>query len=233
MRLSWCSASRAAPAAISCSAYGDAVPDARYWGTLVVLGVAGLAARLVRGGPLLGRHPSVLGPLDLALATVALLALGFHCTAMFFPSAVTVPATGVAAGAVRELGGASQVAYWVPAGLLLVAVRRAWIPLLVAEGGALVAVGATMFWDVGLSAHLVALAASVAVTVVYQGGHHHGSPARRPATRASSPWIGSVTAGSSPSAAGGRTTRAERRLTFWASGLAWRLRRDGTGRITG
>ncbi len=142
------------------------MPDARYWGALVVLMLAGLAVRVVRGGPLLRRHRSVLGRLGLVFAVVALLALGFHCAAMFFPSVVAVvPATGAAADAVRELGVVSQVAYWVPAGVLLFALRRAWGPLLVAEGGVLLAVGATMFWDVGLLAHLVALAGSVAVTV--------------------------------------------------------------------
>ena len=108
----------------------------------------------------------MLGRIDLALAAVALLALGFHCTAMFFPSVVAaVPGAGGAAGTVRELGVASQAAYWVPSVLLLFALRRAWAPLLVAETVVLLAVGATMFWDFGLPAHLAAIAASVAVTV--------------------------------------------------------------------
>ena len=52
-----------------------------------------------------------------------------------------------------------------PAALLLFAPRRVWAPLLVAEAAALVAVDATMFWDLGLLAHLAAIAGSVAVTV--------------------------------------------------------------------
>lgn len=144
-----------------------AVPDARYWVAPVVLVVIGLAARAVRGGPLLPARTFVLGRLDLAVAVVAFLALGFHCAAMFFPSVVAaVPGTDGAARAVRELGVASQVAYWVPAGLLLLALRRAWAPLLVAETVVLLAVGATMFWDFGLPAHLIAIAGSVATTVV-------------------------------------------------------------------
>ncbi len=142
------------------------MPDARYWGALLVLALAGLAVRVVRRGPLLRGRPVVMGRADALVALLALLGLGFHCAAMFFPSVVAaVPATEGAAEAVRALAAASQVAYWVPAGLLLLALRRAWPPLLVAEAGVLLAVGATMFWDVGLLVHLVALAASVAVTV--------------------------------------------------------------------
>ena len=142
------------------------MPDARYWVALVVLVVVGLAVRVLRGGPLLpAARTSVLGRLDLVVALVAFLALGFHCAAMFFPSVVAAPGTDGAARAVRELGAASQVAYWVPAVLLLVALRRAWAPLLFAETVVLLAVGGTMFWDFGLPAHLIAIAGSVATTV--------------------------------------------------------------------
>ncbi len=134
-----------------------------YWSALVVLVVAGAGARVVRGRPLLPARTFVLGRLDLAVAVVALLALGFHCASMFFPSMVAW--TGAADDMVRELGTTSRVAYWMPAGLLLFALRRAWTPLLVAEAAALVAVGATMFWDFGLPAHLTAIAGWVAVTV--------------------------------------------------------------------
>lgn len=142
------------------------MPDTWFWSALVVLVVAGLAVRLLRGSPVLPTRMFALGRGDLVVAVVALLALGFHCAAMFFPTVVAaVPGTGGAAEAVRRLGAASQVAYWVPAVLLLFALRRAWAPLLVAETAVLVAVGATMFWDFGLPAHLAAIAASVAVTV--------------------------------------------------------------------
>lgn len=140
--------------------------DYQYWGALVVLVAAGLGTRFVRGRPLLPARTFVPGRLDLAGASVALVALGFHCAAMFFPSLVeVVPGTDRAAGMVRELGATSQAAYWIPAGLLLLALRRAWPPLLIAEAVALLAVGATMFWDFGLPAHLAAIAGSVAVTV--------------------------------------------------------------------
>jgi len=107
-----------------------------------------------------------MGRIDLGVALVALLALGFHCAAMFFQSVtLAVPGTDGAVRAVNELGTVSQVAFWVPALLLVLALRRAWTPLLLVETCALIAVGVTMFWNYGLSVHLVAIAVSVAVTV--------------------------------------------------------------------
>jgi len=142
------------------------MPNALYWSALGLLAIIGLAARLLHGRALLGRRAAPMGREDLAVALVALLALGFHCAAMFFRSvALTVPGTDGAVAAVRELGTVSQIAFWFPGVLLLVAVRRAWAPLLIAETGALTAVGVTMFWDFDLSVHLVALAVSVVVTV--------------------------------------------------------------------
>lgn len=106
-----------------------------------------------------------LGRLDLALVVVTLLALGLHCAAMFFPAAVAaVPVSDDAAEAVRDLGAASQAAYWLPAGVLVLALRRAWTPLLVAEVSVLLAVGITMFWSFSLTTHLVTIAGSVVVT---------------------------------------------------------------------
>lgn len=144
---------------------GSPVPNAQYWTALVLVAVAGLAVRVTHGEVLLRQRAAPLGRLDLAVVLVALLALGFHCAAMFFRSVVAaITGADDAIVAVSELGTASQVAYWVPAGLLLIALRRAWAPLLIAEGGVLLAVGATMFWDFGLRAHLVAIAGAVAVT---------------------------------------------------------------------
>jgi hypothetical protein len=68
------------------------------------------------------------------------------------------------AEAVRDLGAVSQIAYWVPAALLLLVLRRAWTPVLAAEATVLTLVGVTMFWSFGLTTHLVAVAGSVAVT---------------------------------------------------------------------
>ena len=49
-------------------------------------------------------------------------------------------------------------------GKLLLALRRAWAPVLAAEATVLLVVGVTMFWSFGVTAHLVAIAGSVAVT---------------------------------------------------------------------
>ncbi len=120
--------------------------------------------RVLNGRPLSSRLLP-LGRLDLALVVVTLLALGFHCAAMFFPAAVAaVPVSDDAAEAVRDLGAASQAAYWLPAGVLVLALRRAWTPLLVVEVSVLLAVGITMFWSFSLTMHLVTIAGSVVVT---------------------------------------------------------------------
>jgi hypothetical protein len=141
------------------------VPDGWYWAALGILTVAALVVRAVHRGPV-SRHVVALAGRDLGLAAVCVLALGFHCAAMFFPAATdAVPGADGIAEAVRDLGAASQVAYWVPAALLLVALRRAWTPVLAAEAGALLAVGVTMFWSVGLTVHLIAIAGSVAMTL--------------------------------------------------------------------
>ena len=142
------------------------MPTAAYWGSLFGLALAGGAARVIQGGPLLRRRVLRLSRLELAGTVVALLALGFHCAAMFLPAVVSsVPGSTGAARGVRDLGMVSQIAYWVPAGLLLIALRRAWQPLLLVEGGVLLAVGVTMFFGFGLAVHLVAIACSVAATV--------------------------------------------------------------------
>ena len=84
---------------------------------------------------------------------------------MFFPARIdALPGTNAAAAAVRDLGLTSQLAYWVPAGLMLIALRRIWAPLLVAEAVVRTAVGVAMFWC-GLTSHLIAIAGSVIVTV--------------------------------------------------------------------
>lgn len=162
------------------------MPTAAYWGSLFGLALAGGAARVVHGGPLLRRRVLRLGRLELAMTAVALLALALHCAAMFFPAVVaSLPGSTGAARAVRDLGVVSQVAYWVPAGLLLAALRRAWPPLLVVQGGALLVVGVTMFSSVGLPSHLVAIAGSVAATVALLTTLG-GSPAGRTAAARSS-----------------------------------------------
>lgn len=140
------------------------MPDGWYWAGLAAVTVLALVLRVVHRGPM-SRHVAALTRLDIGLAAACVLVLGFHCAAMFFPQATdSVPGADGAAEAVQGLGAASQVAYWVPAAVLLVAFRRVWTPLLAAEAGVLLAVGVTMFWSFGLSVHLVAIAASVTTT---------------------------------------------------------------------
>jgi hypothetical protein len=130
-----------------------------------MVAVATLVVRGVHGRPM-SRHVAVLTRADVGLAVVSLLALGFHCAAMFFPAAAdNLPQADGIAEAVRDLGRTSQIAYWVPAALLLLALRRAWPPALAAEACALLAIGVTMFWSFGLNAHLVAIAGSVTMTL--------------------------------------------------------------------
>jgi len=140
------------------------VPSVQFWAALAIVPAVAFVVRLLNGRPLSSRLLP-LGRLDLALVVVTLLALGFHCAAMFFPAAVAaVPVSDDAAEAVRDLGAASQAAYWLPAGVLVLALRRAWAPLLVAEVSVLLAVGITMFWSFSLTTHLVTIAGSVVVT---------------------------------------------------------------------
>jgi hypothetical protein len=140
------------------------VPSVGFWAALALVPVVAFLVRALTRRPL-STHVLRLGRLDLALVVVTLLALGFHCAAMFFPTAASaVPLSDGAAEAIRELGTASQTAYWLPVALLVLALRRAWTPLLVAEVGVLLAVGITMFWSFSLTAHLATIAGSVVVT---------------------------------------------------------------------
>lgn len=144
---------------------------AAYWFSLAVLPAAGLIARFSFGqlpfAPLAYR----LRPIELLLAVGALVALGFHCSAMFFPAEVeAIPGLEDPAEAVADLGTASQLAYWLPAVVLLVGLRRVWLPALAALTAVLVVVGVTMFWSFGLSAHLAAIAAAVTITIAIAAG---------------------------------------------------------------
>lgn len=144
---------------------------APYWVFLVALIAAGIAARLASSRLPVSSLAHRLGPAEAALAVSALLLLGFHCGAMFFTAEVaSVPGLSRPAGAVDDLGRASQLVYWLPALALLLSLRRAWRPALGALAAALAAVGVTMFWSFGLTAHLAALATAVAATVALAAG---------------------------------------------------------------
>ena len=116
--------------------------------------------------PLWPRHSSPVSPVELTAAGVAVTVLVFHCAAMFFADWVdAVPFAQPPARAVRSLGVTSQVAYWLPAAGLVLALRRSWPPALALLGATLIGVGVTMFVPHALSTHLAWLSSAV-VTVV-------------------------------------------------------------------
>ena len=138
-----------------------------YWGTLTAAALVGAAARLVARRPLWRRRSSAIPPSELVTAAVMVAVLVFHCAAMFFADWVNaVPLAEGPADAVRELGLLSQVTYWVPAAVLVVALRRVWTPALVLLTVTLVGVGYTMFVPHSLTTHLAWLAAAAIVVVV-------------------------------------------------------------------
>jgi len=137
-----------------------------YWALLLVVALIGIAARFVYGSPLFPRRALHLHHIECAVAIAALLALGFHCAAMFFSPVVdAVPGLQGPANAIRALGPVSQIAYWAPAVIVVIALRRVWLPAIAAESAALLVVGITMFGPFALAIHLATIAAAVAVTV--------------------------------------------------------------------
>ena len=153
-----------------------------FWAVLSATALVAVAVRLGARRPLWRRRASVVPARDLAVAAAAGAALVFHCAAMFFPDVVdAVPLGEQPAAAVRDLGLVSQVAYWVPAGVLVVALRRVWPPALVLLTAALVGVGYTMYVPHRLEVHLAWLAAAVISLVAVMTalvGVRPGSPAR-------------------------------------------------------
>ncbi len=144
---------------------------AAYWFFLATLPAAGLIARLASARLPLAPFAYRLRPDETLFAVGALLALGFHCAAMFFQGRVAaVPGLDGAAEAVADLGTVSQLAFWVPAILLLVGLRRVWLSAFAALAFALIAVGVTMYWSLGLTAHLATIAIAVAITVGIAAG---------------------------------------------------------------
>ena len=83
---------------------------------------------------------------------------------MFFTDTITVLAgSGGAVSSINALGLESMLAYAIPAALLVVALRSVGSPELVGLAVALLAVGVTMYWWLGLWVHLTAIAASISV----------------------------------------------------------------------
>lgn len=163
-----------------------------YWSALLAVAALAVAVRLVTGGPFLRRRAVPLRQGELVLAGLALVVLVFHCASMFFaPWTDALPGGRALGDAVRALGTASSWSYWLPAVVLLLAVRRVWWPGLLLLAVTLVGVGYTMFWPHALPTHLTWLAAAVLTVVAVAGslvgGRGSGSAARptgrpRPAT---------------------------------------------------
>ena len=137
------------------------------WSALLVLSAAGVGARLLARRPLLAGAAIPLRRFEAALAGACLLALAFHCLAMFFASWIDlVPPLRAPAAAVRAMGTTSELAYWIPAGLLGVAVRRVRVEALLLLTVTLIGVGVTMFWPFALQTHLAWIFAAVSAVVL-------------------------------------------------------------------
>lgn len=135
---------------------------AAYWIGLTATAAAVLVVRLARGRPLLEERALRLRPVEVVLVLAGLLALGFHCAAMFFPRIVdAVPGMAAPGASVRALGTASQVAYWVPAAAVVFGLRRVWWPPVALTAFALGGVGITMFWPFPLRVHLAAIGLAI------------------------------------------------------------------------
>ncbi|TFD47847.1 hypothetical protein E3T55_14960 [Cryobacterium frigoriphilum] len=152
------------------------------WGGLLAFAITAGVVRAVRGRPFLPGRAVALGPVEHTVAVLSTVALIFHCSAMFFGPWVNVVAfLRPLAAEVNNMGIASQIAYWVPAALLLLAWRRVWWPGLALLALTLVGVGVTMYWPYPLGVHLWWLAA-VIVAGVFVGSALTGPRARRAVT---------------------------------------------------
>jgi len=129
---------------------------------VIVVVAAVLGARfLVPGLPL----PRVATPITVSqsmVSGVGVAGLALHCGAMFFPRLVeAVPGLAGVASDIRALGTASIIWYAVPAGMVLLGLRRQHPVAVTAVALSLVAVGFTMYNGGSLQVHLVAIFVSV------------------------------------------------------------------------
>lgn len=137
-----------------------------YWAALLSVLLIAVAWRLRRGEPI-GGHALHLGAAELTIGGLAVIALVFHCLAMFVPILVPpIAPIQSMARAITDLGPASQVAYWVPAAILLAVLRGLPVLVLGALAAALLAVGVTMFWPFALGIHLAAIAVAVSLLII-------------------------------------------------------------------
>ncbi|MEJ7742107.1 MAG: hypothetical protein WKF73_05895 [Nocardioidaceae bacterium] len=95
---------------------------------------------------------------------VGVAGLALHCLAMFFPSLVEpLPGADVVTAQIRALGTASIIWYVVPAGLVLIGLRRQHPVAIASVTVALAAVGVTMYNGGPLPVHLFAIFVAVLV----------------------------------------------------------------------
>jgi len=130
--------------------------------TLLVLVVTiGMARVLLPVLP--SRRASVrLHAADVVLSVLGMLALAVHCGAMFYRSTVqSLPGAAKAVSEIDALGTVSIIAFAVPAVLLIVGLRRIYLPALALVAFALAAVGTTMYDEGPLTAHLTAIFVTV------------------------------------------------------------------------
>lgn len=162
-----------------------------YWSVFLGVAVVTAVARLVVGRPLLSRRAVPLTRTEFVVAVVSLVVLVFHCAAMFFaPWTDALPGGEFLGEPIRTLGTVSHWTYWLPAGALLLAVRRLWWPAPVVLAVALTGVGITMFWPYSLVTHLAWLAAAGLAWVWIAGALIGGGSEARPASRPAPARIG-------------------------------------------
>lgn len=155
-----------------------------FWSVLLGVAVLGGAARWRAGRPIWARRAVPVPAVWLAVAALAVLALVFHCGAMFFaPWTDAVPGARGAGEVVRAMGTASRWAYWVPAVVLVVALRRVWWPGLLVLVAALLGVGITMYGPYSLPTHLAWLAAVIVAGVAMSAMLVRATPQAAPAAR--------------------------------------------------
>lgn len=135
-----------------------------FWSVLLAVAVLAMAVRLRTGAPLLPQHATPVDRAGMLVAGLSVLVLVFHCAAMFFgPWVDAIPGAQAPADAVRGMGTSSQLAYWVPATILVLALHRVWWPGLLLLFTTLAGVGVTMYWPYALTTHLAWLAAVIVV----------------------------------------------------------------------
>jgi hypothetical protein len=132
------------------------------WLALSAVVVVAAAARLALRRPLLPSRAAPVPGVQLAVVAVAVVVLVFHCASMFFAGWTDALPGGRPLGEqVRDMGAVSQWAFWLPAVVLLVGLRRIWAPVLLILALVLAGVGVTMFWPFPLTVHLGWIAAAV------------------------------------------------------------------------